>query len=233
MAVVDACRDAIAYLVGRRYTAVFANDDEICVEVAALSNEAARDIVETHPWQKMISLHTINGDGATQAWPLPPDYDRMVNGNSVTSGTWYNRRYENAGTLDNWIDLLTLQPAIPPGYWMIIDNKINFQPIISSGDSARFYYIRRNYATDSTGSTKAAFNNDSDDFILSNRLLKLSIIWRWKAMKGMDYGEDIRLYADALSEEISRDGGAREIRSRMPGAARNFRTAWPWSLGGV
>lgn len=233
MAVVDACRDAIARLVGRRYPSVFANEDEICVEIASLANEAAIDIVRANPWQKMIGLHTINGDNVTEAFPLPADYDRMVNGTSIASGTWHDRRYEYAGTLDRWMDLKTLMPAIPPGYWIILDDKINFIPTITSGDDAKFYYVRKFYATDAGGSPKPAFDNDADLFVLSDRLLTLSLIWRWKAMKVMEYGEEIRLYDEALSQEMARDAGSRMIRSGGEFRRGAFSTAYPWSLGGI
>lgn len=231
MTILSACQDAIARLVARRPSSVFASDDEICVEIASLSNEAATDIMKAHDWQALTKLHTISGNGSTEGWPLPDDYDRMVNGTDVHSGTWVWQRYSNAG-LDAWLDLKTLLPAIPPGYWNILGGTMNFVPVISTGDQAKFYYVSNEFALAADSTPKTAFDRDDDSFILDNRLLTLALIWRWKSMKGMDYQEDIRNYDIALSQAMARDGGSRVIRSGS-GMARtlNTRLAWPWSLG--
>lgn len=231
MTILSACQDAIARLVARRPSSVFASDDEICVEIASLSNEAATDIMKAHDWQALTKLKIITGDGATGAWPLPDDYDRMVNGQDVHSGTWTYMRYMNAGTLDRWQDLNALLPAIPPGYWIILLDKINFLPVIGSSDDARFYYVSNQYAVGADGIPKFAFNRDDDNFVLDDRLLTLALIWRWKSMKGMDYQEDIRNSDIALSQAMARDHGSRVIRSGSRMRGMNTRLGWPWELG--
>lgn len=233
MAVGDACKRAIERLVGRRYADVFSNEDEICVEVSSLANEAARDICESHDWRKLRVKHVITGDGETSVFPLPSNYSRMVTGAGVHSGTWYNRRYVYAGSLDNWEDLEQLKPAIPPGYWMLQPDGMSFLPVISSGDTASFYYIRKDYAVDAGGSPKTEFTQDSDSFRVDDRLLTLSLIWRWKLMKGMDAEADLQLYNTALGQEKARDGGSRSIRAVGYGSPFSTSIAYPWPLGGA
>lgn len=232
MSALSACQNAIARLVARKPSTVFASDDEIAVEIASLANEAATDIMKAHDWQALIKLQVINGDGVTAAWPLPADYDRMVNGMDVHSGTWTYMRYANAGTLDNWQDLNALLPAIPPGYWIILQNEISFLPTISTGNDARFYYVSNEFAQSSTGTGKGAFDRDDDVFLLDDRLLTLALIWRWKSMKGMDYQEDLRNSDIALSQAMARDKGSRVIR-KGGGCGRGLNTypSWPWELG--
>lgn len=232
MSALSACQDAIARLVARRPSSVFASDEEICVEIASLANEAATDIAKACDWQALTILNIISGDGVTGGWDLPSDYDRMVAGNDIHSGTWTYMRYANAATLDNWQDLNALIPAIPPGYWTILQNKIEFIPVISSGQDARFYYVSNQWARSAGGAPKASFDRDDDTFVLDDRLLTLALIWRWKAMKGLNYEEDIRNSDIALSQAMSRDRGARTIRKgsgRISGL--NTHLAWPWSLG--
>ncbi len=219
MTALSACQDAIARLVARRPNSVFASDEEICVEIASLANEAATDIMKANDWQALTKLNIINGDGVTASFPMPDDYDRMVNGQDVHSGTWTYMRYENAGTLDNWQDLNALLPAIPPGYWIILENRINFLPTVSTGNDARFYYVSNQWARSATATPKASFTRDDDTFVLDDRLLTLSLIWRWKSMKGMDYGEDIKNSDIALSP----GDGARQGLSDDP-----QRRAWLW-----
>lgn len=231
MAALNACQDAIARLVARRPSSVFASDDEICVEIASLANEAAIDIVKAHDWQVLTVLHTINGDGVTADWPLPGGYDRMALGSGIHSGSWAWRRYENSASLDDWLGLQAQAPALPPGYWNILADRLHFLPIIPAGEVARFYYVTRNFARSSGGAPKALFDRDDDVFTLDDRLLTLALIWRWKSMKGMDYQEDIRNYDIALSQEMARDKGSRTIRGGHYGRRPNARAAWPWELG--
>lgn len=232
MTALSACQSAIARLVARKPASVFASDDEICVEIASLANEAATDIAKANDWQALTTLKVITGDGVTEGWPLPDDYDRMVNGTDIHSGTWTYMRYASAATLDTWQDLKALLPAIPPGYWTILQNKIEFVPTISSGQDARFYYISNNWARSAAGAAKALFDRDDDAFVLDDRLLTLSLIWRWKSMKGMDYTEDIRNYDIALSQAMARDKGARTIRKGSNNlSGLNVQVGWPWALG--
>lgn len=232
MTVLSACQSAIARLVARRPASVFASDDEICVEIAELANEAATDIAKAHDWQALTVLKSITGDGVTEAWPLPDDYDRMVQGTDIHSGTWTYMRFANAGTLDNWLDLKALLPAIPPGFWHILQNQIDFVPTITSGEVARFYYVSNQWARAAGGNPKALFDNDTDTFVLDDRLLTLSLIWRWKSMKGNDYQEDIKNYDIALSQAMARDKGSRTIRKGGRGMyGLNTNMAWPWPLG--
>jgi hypothetical protein len=232
MTALSACQSAISRLVAVKPDSVFASTDEICVEIASLANEAATDIMKANDWQALTKLKIITGDGVTADWPLPDDYDRMVNGQEVHSGTWTFMRYMNAGTLDYWQDLKALLPACPPGYWIILQNKISFLPTVSTGNDARFYYVSNKFAASAGGAGKAAFDRDDDTFVLQDRLLTLALIWRWKSMKGNDYQEDMRNYDIALSQAMARDKGSRVIRSNG-GWARglNTRLGWPWELG--
>lgn len=232
MTALSACQQAIARLVARKPNSVFASDEEICVEIASLANEAATDIAKANDWQALTTLKIITGDGATINWPLPDDYDRMVNGTDIHSGTWTYMRYASSPTLDVWQDLNALLPAIPPGYWTILQDQIGFIPTISSGQDARYYYISNDWARAAAGTPKGLFDRDDDTFVLDDRLLTLALIWRWKSMKGMDYQEDIRNYDIALSQAMARDRGSRTIRkggSELSGL--NTHLAWPWSLG--
>lgn len=227
MTVLSAAQDATGYLVGRRLTALFSSTDQLAVEMAALSNEAASDIAKSTDWQRLTKLHTVTGDGTNEAFALPSDYDRMTLGTDVHSSTWFERRYVNAETLDRWLDLKILAPGIPPGYWIILDGEFHVLPIMASGDAANFFYQSNAIVKPATGANKAAFNTDSDSFVLDERLLKLALIWRWKALKRMDYQEDMRNYEIALEQEQTRDRGSRKVRSGWGGYGLSP-VGYPW-----
>jgi hypothetical protein len=57
--------------------------------------------------------------------------------------------------------------------------------------------------------SKPAFTDDNDVFVLPERLLTLSLIWRWRAQKRMEYAEDLTNYETALATAAGTDKGAR------------------------
>lgn len=206
---------------GVRPPAIFSSQGQKEVECQYLANEVAEDIAKSNDWQKFTKLYTMTGDGVAGEFALPADYDRMTQGVGVHSSTWFNRRYENAETLDRWLDLRILAPGFPPGYWIIQNNLFQIIPAVATGDDAQYYYQSNLIVRPASGDDKAEFTRDDDSFILPERLLTLGIIWRWKAMKGQPYAEDLQSFETALAQEQTRDRGARVIRSNGNGR-------WPW-----
>ena len=82
--------------------------------------------------------------------------------------------------------------------------------------TATFPYISNAWARAADGTARAWFEADTDAFTIDERLLTLGLIWRWKAQKGMEYGEDMATYEQALSQAQARDAGSRVYRNRRP-----------------
>jgi hypothetical protein len=81
---------------------------------------------------------------------------------------------------------------------------ISFIPIPTAGETCAFEYQSSAWTTN--GSTfSTAFTADTDTSLLDEELLRLGLIWRWRAAKGFDYSEDFREYEVAVSEAIARD----------------------------
>lgn len=230
MTVLSAAQSAIARLLGRRPAAVVSSNEEINVEITALAQEAAVDIAKAHPWQALTRLATIIGTGS-EDYPLPTDYDRMVQGMSVSSPSWPEWFFRDAGGLDQWTVIKSRGFDLTPGWWIILGNRFHVYPILNAGNDANFYYITKDIFTATNGAPKPEITADTDTFVLNERLLTLSLIWRWKAMKQMSYGEDLRLYEDALSQEMARDKGSKVIRDNASLNRGNFHIGWPWELG--
>lgn len=57
--------------------------------------------------------------------------------------------------------------------------------------------------------SKSGFTDDNDIFVLSERLLTLSLIWRWRSQKRQEYAEDLTNYETALATATGDDKGAR------------------------
>lgn len=203
------------------------------MEIAELSNEAASDIASAHEWRALTKIYTLTGDGVASSFALPPGYDRMAVAQGIQDPNNIFWGYTAVQSLGEWITVTSNgYAAITPGWWVILDDQFQFQPKPNSGAQARFAYISANYAKTAAGVAASAFTQDSDNFVLEDRLLTLAIIWRWKAQKGMEYAEDMSNYELALSQVAARDTGSQAIRKGAPVRfSSGTRPAWPWPLG--
>ena len=118
---------------------------------------------------------------------------------------------------------------VPTGAWIMIGGQIVFDPVLTSGETAKFYYLSNKIVTDEDGETKATFTADGDTFRLDERLLRLAIIWRWKQMKGLPFEVSAAEFAQALEQRAMREAAKGIIRG---GRFRPMaKTAYPWALG--
>jgi hypothetical protein len=213
MSVLAAIQSASTRLNQPRPTAVFADSSQYAGEMAELANEAAIAIAKAVDWRKLHKLYVFSGTGQKE-FPFPADYDRMPLKSAMFS-TRSRMPLVPARDMDHWLQLQILPVVGYPGRWIITGGHIELMPALMQGEEVKFYYITKNIVV----GEKARFTGDSDEFMLSERLLTLGLIWRWRALKGLDYSEDMKNYDIALSEEAGRDKGSRMIavgEARVP-----------------
>lgn len=233
MSVLSAAQSAGIRLIGSKPVSLFSPTGanlQFANELAELATETAVDIAKQHDWRTLTKLATITGDGAALAFDLPEDYDRMPVKAAVHSATWEQWRYEPARDLDQWQDILTFAGSGLPGWWIILGGQFqitqgNSVPL-GVGTQAKFYYISNQIVAG-----KTAFTADADEFVLSERLLTLGLIWRWRAQKRQEYGEDMKNYELALEKEIAHDKGSRILATGPLRVRGDFREAYPGALG--
>ena len=209
---------------------VYGSTDENHVALAALANEMAQRIAQAHDWQVLRRLQTYTGNGDDDAWPLPSDYDRMPVDQDIWSST-INAPMSQVNSANTWLGDLVRDDVGVSDRWHIVGDELVFNPVLEDGETAQFYFISNLIVADADSVTKAAFTVDTDSFRINERLLKLGIIWQWRAYKGVPYAEDMQNYEFALAQRIGRERGARKFavgRYRYP---RGVRVAYPRPLG--
>lgn len=233
MAILGAMQSAATRLIGRRPSVFFGATGEFEVEICDLINEVAHDIVSYADWQELTSLNTIEGDGETEVFDLPSDYEKMLLDSEVQRADGMAWGYCHVPNINDFIALKNSGFGPYPGAWTIYGGKMHFAPAPVAGIVSVFPYIRKTYAVDSaTGVAKDAFNSDTDGFPLPERLLTLGLVWRWREMKRLDDSSaDYDAFKKAISEYSAKDSGPTVIRK---GGGRRFHgvgVAWPWKLG--
>lgn len=235
MTILDACQKVALRVLGSKPISMFtpSQNKQTVAEILDLAEDVAIDIARSHDWQALTAIHTITGNGAETAFPLPEDYGRMLLASGVIDPKTWFWGYQHIPTVMEWLaEESHGWRRITPGAWIVLEDRFTFVPAPGNGAEARFPYISRNIVKPAAGARKANFTADTDSFVLDERLLTLGTLWRWKEQKGLEYAEDMRNYEIALSQAQARDAGGRTIRARAGKGPRGITTGWPWPLGG-
>lgn len=197
-------------------------------EMLSLANEMAQRIAyDTRDWTALKKTQTLTGDGSKTTFDLPVDFKRLL----LTSNVWRSSNTLAPMTfvpdLDEWLNRRTRGFNLPIGEWTIIGNQMLVYPVMAVGTTSYFPYLDKNCVTLSGGGVSDSFMSDGDTFRLDERVLKLGMIWQWKANKGSPYAEDMGSYGDALTFAMGHDSPAPIIIGRQP-ISKSVRVAYPW-----
>lgn len=187
----------------------------------ALARTAAKSIARRHEWPQLKEEHTFTATtGATlQTNGKPSDFDRLVDDAFWNRTT--NRKLAGVTTSPEWQALngLPVNTLIDQLY-MLRRNGLHIWPAPGAADSMFYEYIVNTPVQDTLSAYKTNFTADTDTFVLSEELLKLELVWRWKKTKGLDYSEDMRDAELLIEGEINATRGKRSVHI----------AAEPWSL---
>jgi hypothetical protein len=182
--------------------------DRTAWEFVQLANEIAQRIAyNTRDWTALRNIEdgVCVGDGITTAFNLPANYKRML----LTSNVWGSASTQQPmafiSDTDEWMRRRNANETNSWGEWMILGDKIHIHPVLAVGSTARFPYLEKSCVILNSGGYGDQFLIDADRFRLDERLLKLAMIWQWKANKGATYAEDLANYEDALAHAAGAD----------------------------
>lgn len=209
-------------------TLLFGSTDRDMIEMQEVANESARAIAEAFDWQALKTIATLTGAGAQTDFDLPTDYDRML----TRASLWSSNRAWSADPVsspDAWLGIEVNNSPAPLGRWILYGGQIHLQPSMAAAETVKFFYISANLVTAANATMKPLFTADADIFRLSERLLKLAIIWRWKAAKALPYAEDLANYEEQLDKAMTKDAGSKPVVSGG-GGGRSVKAAWPGTV---
>lgn len=231
MTVLQAIKDAAPWIGTPIPTLVYGSTDRTWVEMGALANEVAKQIAAAAQWSALTKIATITGNGSATDFPLPTDYGRMTKNADLRSASYPFYPLKHILSASDWLAITNsgIQPF--RGIWILLAKRINILPVRGNGEAVKYVYISKNIVLDTNSVPKEAFTDDTDSFVLSERLLRLGIIWNWKVSKGTDYQEDLANFNQALADEIGDDRGPAAIAVGLPKFPSGAQTAYPYPLG--
>lgn len=231
MTVLQVAQKACLYLSLEVPSVLFTNTSRTFVEMQVVINDCVQQILDEYDWQALKKVATITGDGVSEDFAMPADYDRMVRDAHMWTNFMTFWPGVQVGSVDTWLAMEeTGFFASPVPLWIIFNNEFHIRPIMSAPETLKYFYIS-NYLVSAAGSSagvQAQFTEDTQTFVLPERLLRLCLIYNWKMRKGLDYAADLKAYEDDMAYAIGKDKGPRIIqegRNQRLGAFNN----WPFS----
>jgi len=229
MSLLSVVKDVCAFVGVTVPTTVFGGigGNRTMQEMLALANEVTRRIsYDTREWTRLKLPCVFVGDDVTTAWPLPANYKRML----LTSNVWSSMQSQTPMLFipdtDQWMQRRAAGRTDGRGEWTLLGGAMHIYPPLPVGATASFAYLAKDIIALNGGGLGDAFQNDADVFVLDERLLKLGMVWQWKAHKGSPYAEDMGSFSDALVIAMGNDQPSPIIIGR--GGLYNVEaTPWP------
>jgi hypothetical protein len=221
----QACTSGIAL---EKPSAVYGSTTREHIELANIANEMAAMIAASHEWQILNKIAVITGDGTTEDFALPADYDRQLDKSQLWS-TSLETPLSPISDRDDWLELDIKTFDFVINAWILYAGEIHIKPALSTGVQVKYFYQSNLWGLN--GSTPISeFTADTNTFRIDERLLKLGIIWKWREMKGLPYAEDLATYERLLAKLAMRDKGSRIIRLGKAVLPRDTTVAYPQSI---
>lgn len=221
----EACTSGIAL---EKPAAVYGSTTREHIELANIANEMAAMIAASHEWQILNQIAVIAGDGTTEDFALPSDYDRMLDKSQLWS-TSLETPLSPISDRDQWLELDIKSFDFVINAWILYGGEIHIKPALSTGVQVKYWYQSNLWGLN--GATPISeFTADTNTFRIDERLLKLGIIWKWREMKGLPYAEDLATYERLLAKLAMRDKGSRIIRLGKAVLPRDTTVAYPQSI---
>jgi len=186
-------------------------------EMVSLANEMAQRIAyDTRDWTMLRNGGAFTGDGVKLSFPLSANYKRLLLTTNVRREDNPSHPLRFVADLDAWQRRRLENATDSYGEWLINAGEMHIWPVLPLNVRVLFTYLDKNCINLSSGGRGDTFMNDLDSFALDERLLKLAMIYQWKAQKGSSYAEDMSTYGDALMIAMGHDQPAPIYIDRKP-----------------
>jgi hypothetical protein len=185
-------------------TAAVTSSDPQTLQMLSLLEEEGQEQANRYPWQtlqRQATFTTVATQVQTTLAAITTGFDYIVN------DTIWNRDLRRPvygpRSQQDWQQDLAMSINGPFNEYRVIADAINFYPVPVAGQACYFEYMTRFWINGESPS--ATFTADTDTIYLDEQATLLGLIWRWKAMKGLDYSQDFSKYEARIMDNMGRD----------------------------
>ncbi len=214
MSLLSICQEAASQLGLRQPSTIVGSTDITAQILFRFANQAGKELMRYHDWQNLIEEVTFTSLATQeQTGALPSaDYDRMVYNAEVWDRT-NDIRFAGPAPQRLWQRIKVSSISGITGCWRIIGNELNILPVQSAGNTIAFEYISKRWAASSGGTPQSSFMADTDEARISEDLLVLEMVWRFRQSRGFaQYAEDLSTCEREKEKAAARDRGTGRIR---------------------
>lgn len=214
MSLLQMVQDA-AVLVGLdEPSSVMANTDVTFKQMRVLAQQEGDELSRAYDWRNLKVQADIVGDGSTEYWDLPDDFDRQQAGDNL----WLRTApfIPLTGPISDG-DFLGMKAAptrpIRP-IWRYFGDQIQIWPVLADTQECTLEYRSSHWISNAGGTTiRTRWVEDTDFAIVPERIMTLGLVWRWKRAKGLDYAEEFNTYQLERTKAERADGGYRTLKA--------------------
>lgn len=188
---------AAASLIGiPQPSSVIGNSNPQVQELLACAQDEGFDLMRRGTWQVLMTVKlfsavatAVSGTNyAIQTGAVPTDYDRFV------QETFWNRTRKRPlygpVTPQEWENLVAWTSSPVVDTFRFVGSNIWIIPAPVSGDQMAYEYMSKNWCQDASGSALPEWQADTNTGILSEDIMKLGVVWRFKQKKGLPFMAD-------------------------------------------
>ena len=177
------------------------------VTIVELCNEEGQELSARYQWsalQTEATYTTVATEDQGAITTIAPGLNYIIN------DTIWNRSLRRPvfgpKTPQGWQQNKAFAINGPWSNFRIKGGNLLMYPTPTAGESCYFEYISRNWCESSGGAGQEEWGANEDVPLLDWNLLVLGTIWRFKKLKGFEYGEDFNTYERRVADAMSRDG---------------------------
>jgi hypothetical protein len=217
LAIVQSAADRLGLT---RPSTVISSPDENAKILLGMAQEEGEALADRYTWQALQTEHTFSTADGTASYALPTGFDFLIK-DTVFNRT-SRRRMLGDLTPAQWQETqASLVTMVNPAF-RIRGSLFYISPTPTAIETVAYEYVTKNWCQSSGGTGQTQWAADTDVALLDEELIKLGVIWRFRAKKGFDYAEDMNSYEIAVNNAILKDGARVNIdtsnceRDRVP-----------------
>tara|TARA_R110000824_G_scaffold87622_1_gene215963 strand:- start:5338 stop:6033 length:696 start_codon:yes stop_codon:yes gene_type:complete len=195
-----------------RSATVVSSTDTNTRTLLALAQTEGQEVLERFSWpqtQAEATHTTLAAQLQGVMTTIAPGFSYIIN------QTFWNRTLTQPvlGPLSpsEWQLLVARTTTGPYSQFRIRAGQLFAYPAPVAGQTWVFEYQTLNFCESAGGTDQSAWLADTDTGLMSENLMELGVVWRFKKKNGLDYSEDFRLYEQKLANLTSRVGGKKVL----------------------
>lgn len=201
---------------------VSGSSDPQIIQLMGLANEEGQDLSSRYPWQGIrqeSTFVTVATESQGSILTLAGSDFRYILNDIMWNRSLLRPVFGPLGP-QGWQALKARNVTGPFTQFIMRANLVRFIPVPVAGNTIAFEWISRNWVTVAAGGTSSTWTADADTGLVDEEIMVQGIIWRWKAAKGLSYGEDYNKYERLVVDQMGRDGG--KSRLNLGGSYNDF-----------